>query len=60
MPTVKQQMKSKTNVVITVSGAILAVLPVFGIDLGTEGTAAIMTAITVIMRQFTNEPLSDK
>jgi small-conductance mechanosensitive channel len=60
MANLNQQLESKTNRVMVISSAILVVLPAFGIDFGTEGTATIMGAIGVIMRQVTKEPLSDK
>jgi hypothetical protein len=60
MANVNQQVRSKTNQVLVVSGAILSVLPAFGIEIGPEATAGIMTLIGVIMRQVTKEPLSDK
>lgn len=60
MANASQQIKSKTNRALIVGGAILGVLPAFGIDIGEEATAAIMTLIGVVMRQITKEPLSEK
>jgi hypothetical protein len=60
MPTVKQQVTSKTNAGMVVVGAILAALPIYGIDLGEELTAFIMMGAGILLRQITKEPLSDK
>jgi hypothetical protein len=60
MANINQQVRSKTNQALVITGAILSVLPAFGIDIGEEATAGIMTIIGVIMRQVTKEPLSDK
>jgi hypothetical protein len=60
MPTVKQQVTSKTNAGMVIVGAILAVLPEFDIVLGEELTAFIMMGAGILLRQITKEPLSDK
>jgi hypothetical protein len=60
MPTVKQQVSSKTNQVMVVCGAVLSILPTFGIEIGAEAAAGIMALVGIIMRQVTKEPLSDK
>ena len=60
MPTVKQQVTSKTNAGMVIVGAILAALPEFDIVLGEELTAFIMMGAGILLRQITKEPLSDK
>jgi len=52
--------KSKTAGVNVLTGAVMTILNHFGINLDPELISAIFVVVNIVMRMWTNKPLSEK
>jgi transcriptional antiterminator len=58
---VKQQLKSKTNLFNIGVGALIPLLKYYGVELPpSEILFPVIAFINIIIRQFTNKPISEK